>query len=498
VRRLHAASARAWWRGLTGRTVLVTCLVAAVSVLITSIVAVPLALRTARAESRVALADRAQVAANVIEGTGNATALKEQQRALKVARTLRAQGVEAVLIREGVARPDTLPAELVADVAAGQPVSTTITHKGRMTAVEGRSSGEGDGIVLLQPVLSANAWQVVNRLALASLAGLLAGLVAGFVLARRLARPIRAAASAATRLSAGERDVRLPVPTTTEAGDLARALNNLAAALATSEGRQRAFLMSISHELRTPLTTIKGYAEALADGVVGPDGAPRAGATVLAEAEHLDRLVSDLLVLARLEADDFPLEVTEVDLASLVTTAAEVWGGRCAAVGVVLRTELADLPVIAVTDPGRVRQVIDGLLENALRVVPPGAPAVLAVRPGGAFGTPDEPTLSLPVAGARSPFVPTYGRSTASWSGPVRPHAVLEVRDGGPGFTDDDLAVAFERGALYERYRGVRKVGSGLGLALAARLVARLGGQIEADHAPEGGACFTVRLPSAR
>jgi two-component system sensor histidine kinase BaeS len=78
------------------------------------------------------------------------------------------------------------------------------------------------------------------------------------------------------------------------------------------------------------------------------------------------------------------------------------------------------------------------------------------------------------------------------------PHVVLEVRDGGPGFTDDDLAVAFERGALYERYRGVRKVGSGLGLALAARLVARLGGQIEADHAAEGGARFTVRLPSAR
>jgi two-component system sensor histidine kinase BaeS len=72
---------------------------------------------------------------------------------------------------------------------------------------------------------------------------------------------------------------------------------------------------------------------------------------------------------------------------------------------------------------------------------------------------------------------------------------VIEVRDGGPGFTDADLAVAFQRGALYERYRGVRKVGSGLGLALAAGLVRRLGGAIEASHAPEGGARFTVRLP---
>lgn len=72
---------------------------------------------------------------------------------------------------------------------------------------------------------------------------------------------------------------------------------------------------------------------------------------------------------------------------------------------------------------------------------------------------------------------------------------VIEVRDGGPGLTDDDLAVVFERGALHQRYRGVRKVGSGLGLALAAGLVRRLGGEISAGHAAEGGAAFVVSLP---
>ena len=107
--------------------------------------------------------------------------------------------------------------------------------------------------------------------------------------------------------------------------------------------------------------------------------------------------------------------------------------------------------------------MLDGLLENALRVVPAGAPVVLAVRPAGAD--------------------PAHG-------------GAVEVRDGGPGFTDDDLAVAFERGALHQRYRGVRKVGSGLGLALAARLVRRLGGEIDAGHAPEGGA--RVHRPAAR
>lgn len=133
----------------------------------------------------------------------------------------------------------------------------------------------------------------------------------------------------------------------------------------------------------------------------------------------------------------------------------------CAALGVPFRLETPGVPVPAYTDPGRIRQVVDGLLENALRVVPPGAPVVLAVRPAGPAGG-----------------------------------GVLEVRDGGPGFTDDDLRVAFERGALHERYRGVRKVGSGLGLALAAGLVRRLGGDIAAGHAPEGGAAFTVRVPA--
>ena len=106
------------------------------------------------------------------------------------------------------------------------------------------------------------------------------------------------------------------------------------------------------------------------------------------------------------------------------------------------------------TDPGRLRQVIDGLCENALRVLPPEAPLILAVR----------------------------GRT-------------VEIRDGGPGFTDEDLTVAFQRGALQQRYRHERRTGSGLGLALAARLVDRLGGTIEAAHAPEGGAMFRITLP---
>jgi two-component system OmpR family sensor kinase len=448
---------------LTARAVGVTCLVAFTSVMITAAVALPLALRSASDESRLVLADKATVAAKAIEGRKTALAVqREEARARRVAQTLREQGIEAVLIIDGQPDQAGLPPAVVAQVAEGQAVSQRIRYKGTMMLVEGRPSGDADGIVLLQRTTAVTLRTVLNRLWLALGAGLVAGLLAGVLLARRLGRPLRDVATAARRLSAGDRAARAPTNAPAEVADVSVALNDLAAALTTSENRQRLFLMSVSHELRTPLTTIKGYAEALADGVVGPDGARRAGQTMLAESERLDRLVEDLLALARLEADDFPVEVMSVELVSLVASAAESWAGRCAAVGVVLRTEIPDRQLSVRTDPGRVRQVIDGLLENALRVVPPGGPIVLAARPGN----------------------------------PGAPYAVVEVRDGGPGFTDEDLAVAFERGALYERYRGVRKVGSGMGLALAARLVTRLGGSIQAGHADEGGARMTVRLPA--
>jgi two-component system sensor histidine kinase BaeS len=443
-------------RTITGRAVLVGCAVALISVLVTALVAVPVALQAGQRQAREALAAEANLAAAGLRGRVDRAVSTPQGE--RIVAQLSRQDTTVYLIRAGQPDRAGLPDDVVRKVAAGQRVSRRARVDGRLALLEARPLAGTDGLVLTRPLGTGTAWLVVRSLWLPLLAGLGGGVLAGTLMARRLSRPIRNAAVAAVRLRAGDREVRVPAEPPAEVEDLAHALNGLAAALAASEGRQREFLLSVSHELRTPLTTIKGYAEALADGVVGPDGAQRAGQTMLAEAGHLDRLVTDLLTLARLEAADFPVELTSVDLTELVRAAAEAWGSRYAGDGVILRTELPPAPVVAYTDPGRVRQVVDGLLENALRVVSPGAPVVLAVT--------------------RTDF------------------AVVEVRDGGPGFTDQDLAVAFERGALYQRYRGVRKVGSGLGLALAGRLVRRLGGQIEAGHAPEGGARFTVRLPA--
>jgi signal transduction histidine kinase len=215
----------------------------------------------------------------------------------------------------------------------------------------------------------------------------------------------------------------------------------------------------VSHELRTPLTAVRGFAESLADGVVtGPD-ATDAGRVIVREADRLDRLVGDLMELARLEADDFRLDLAPVDLAALVADAAAVWSARCADADV--RFALQARPTRPVrADPRRLRQVVDGLAENALRVAPPGAPLVFA----------------------------TDGDATGPW---------LQVRDGGPGLAAEDYPVVFERGALHDRYRGRRPVGTGgVGLALVHGLVTRMGGTIRAEPASEGGACFTISFPT--
>jgi two-component system sensor histidine kinase BaeS len=443
---------RSFFASLTGRVVLVTVATAVVSVIITALAAVPVAVRQVNVQSRTELVEKSALAVELL--TDEKQPAREQ-----IVKSLRQDHIEIYLIRRGRVDHAGLPPQIVRQVAGGTLVDTRSPVAGRPSFIVGRPlTGLNSGVVLTRGIATGTAAEVLGSVWVALLAGLFGGILAGALLARFIARPIKLAAGAAGRLSAGDRSVRISRRGSTESAELADAFNQLAAALQTSEGRERDFLLSVSHELRTPLATIRGYAEALADGVVGADGSEKAGATMLAEADRLDRLISDLLVLSRLEAADLPLDVVGVDLVELIGAAGEAWAARCGPDGPVLRVQVPDHPVLVETDPGRIRQVIDGLCENSLRVVPAGAPLVLAARAGEHAG-------------------------------------IVEVRDGGPGFTDDDLRVAFERGALNQRYRGIRKVGSGLGLALAARLVARLGGRISAGHAPEGGAMFTVELP---
>ena len=445
---------------LAQRISLLTVGVAVITAVLAGVLATSL---VDRANSRTArttlsrLADAAQATAD----TGvNATV--SQARARRVLAAVKVQSASitgdgtvhtaSTLIRDGVTAAD------VGQVLAGRSLSVTRHVDGSRVLIEARGTPAG-GIVLAQRRADATAAgdTAVRRILLALLIAVVIAIVLGLAVAIRISRPLHRTAQAARALAAGHRDVAVAPEGPSEVAEVGAAVNTLAGALSHSEARQREFLLSVSHDLRTPLTAITGYAESLADGVIPPEQAADVGAILLTESRRLTRLVADLLDLARLDAQEFRIDPTLVDLVALCRAAAEVWSARCAAAGVDFALQLSVQSAPARTDPTRVRQVLDGLLENALRVTPAGRPIVLAVR--------------------------------------VDDAVEVEVRDGGPGLAEADLAVAFQRSVLYERYRGVRQVGTGLGLAIVAGLVGRLGGTVEAGHAPEGGARFTVRLP---
>jgi two-component system, OmpR family, sensor kinase len=478
---------------LASRIALVTIAVAAIAVLISGLVSLNLVRSAGTSDARRALAGLADNVAGVLGGAsvddngqpGQVSPRPGRRGGNNVVRDsfvaqalLRGTNIRYATVTSGgtiaAGRPadalarDALTVAEAAQVAGGRRVSAVRQIGGRTVFVEARPIPNG-GLILAQArdQSAPFARTALSRILISLACGLAVAVVAAVVLARLLARPLKRAAAGAHALATGARDVRVEPDGPAEVAEVADSLNVLAATLRRSEGRQREFLLSVSHELRTPLTAIAGFAESLADEVTtGAQVAP-VGSTMLAEARRLERLVSDLLDLARLGADDFRIEARPVDVSDLVAAAAEVWRARCEAVGVSFAAELPEGPLWTVTDATRVRQVIDGLAENALRVTPAGAPIVLGLG--------------------------TQGGAQAGTN--ARPYVLLQVRDGGPGLTPEDCAVAFERSVLYERYRGVRRVGTGLGLALVHGLVTRLGGAAAADRAPEGGARFSVWLP---
>ena len=160
------------------------------------------------------------------------------------------------------------------------------------------------GVIVLSQEASAGLGPAARYFVVAALASTIVAVLAAFLVGRRVTRPIKAASAATTRIADGELDTRLPEHSgrSDELAELSRNVNGMAEALERSRALEQQFLLSVSHDLRTPLTSIRGYAEAISDGA----GDPRRAASVIAsESRRLERLVSDLLDLAKMQASSF-------------------------------------------------------------------------------------------------------------------------------------------------------------------------------------------------
>jgi signal transduction histidine kinase len=230
-------------------------------------------------------------------------------------------------------------------------------------------------------------------------------------------------------------------------------------AVSASNEKSR-FLARASHELRTPLAAIQGYAELLLEErerFGAPPNLQRDLGRIVEASRHLTGLVDELLDIAKIETGRLEVQLAAIDLRSLVEDVAAMMQPAASTAGTRLRVECEpDLPMVR-TDPRRARQVLLNLLSNAIKFTGEGDVHVVA-------GRSDE--------------------APAEW-------AEIEVRDTGPGMTQDEQQLAFE-----EFWRGrTDKPGVGLGLAIARRLCRELGGSITVNTAPGAGAVFVVRLP---
>lgn len=449
---------------ITAQTVLLASTVAAIAVLVAGVASAPFVRSAAETEARGALASLADLTAiyvdrRELQGPGD----RGLPRPLE--RILRDEQITGFVINAQTPLPPYAASVDVDALLGGASISVRgSTEEGVSLLIEGRPV-LGGAVLLVQPVAVAGETSAVFllRIAAALAFGLVIAVVIAYFAARRLSRPLRAAQEVAHSMAEGERDRTLNPQGPAEVAEIAEALNALNAALLASEGRQREFLLSVSHELRTPLTAVKGYGEALADEVLAPADIPEVGVVVAHEAERLHRLVTDLLDLARLGAVDFRFALDSVDASEILAEAARVWRDRCAREDVHFELSGADQPALVQADAMRLRQIVDNLAENALRVSPAGSTIAFAIH--------------------RDRGVAGDG------------YIAIEVRDGGPGLSPADVAVAFEPGALHERYRGVRPVGTGLGLALVARLAAGMAGSATVTSVPGHGSSFWVRIP---
>jgi len=281
-------------------------------------------------------------------------------------------------------------------------------------------------------------------------------LVMTFFLSRKILAPVKTLTSAARRLGRGDLSQRVQLKDKGEMGELSKAFNSMAGDLERTEQLRQNMVADAAHELRTPLSNIRGYLEAIRDGIKKPDADTIR--SIDEEATLLSRLVDDLQALSLAEAGELKLDRQAEDITKLIKQAVAAKQTQAIVKGVSISTEMSKKLHSVNVDSHRIGQVLHNLLENAIAHT------------------------------AKSGSIVVIAQKKDNW-------VKVSVTDTGEGIPAEDLPSIFERFYRVDKSRARATGGSGLGLTIAKRLVEAHGGKIEAQSEPGKGSCFSFTLP---
>jgi len=304
--------------------------------------------------------------------------------------------------------------------------------------------------------------RILYNLAGAALVAVVLALLSGTLLSRRIALPVEDIAHAVTAVSVGNLEQFVPTESgICELNELGQAFNAMTDSLRQADKLKNSFVADVTHELRTPLTVIKGTIETLEDGALDDlEGRDQLLTSMHRETDRLIRLVNDLLVLTQADAGMLKVHIQPLDLGKLALTRCEHLAGLASRRQVQLDVkvdEAAGMPFV-LGDADRLAQVLDNLLDNAIRYSPEGATVTVEVRQKGE-------------------------------------ECQCVVQDCGPGIPEKHLPLIFERFYRVDASRNRQTGGAGLGLAIASALILAQDGHISAESTQGSGTILRFSLP---
>ena len=328
------------------------------------------------------------------------------------------------------------------------------------------SSVNGDDVMVIiylhtpVPKVKQARNEVLSYFQLSGAAAAFVAVILIYIFSRRVSRPLKQMKKAAARISNGDFEKRLDIKSRDEIGDLAGAFNNMATALQNTEEMRREFIANVSHELRTPMTSIRGFVEGILDGTIPPERQNHYLTIVRDETNRLNRLVNDLLDLAKMESGELKLNIITIDINKLVRRCVVKLETMFIEKNLTVNADFEEENMLVRADSDAIERVLYNLLHNAIKFTQSGGKISIMTRK-------------------------------------QRDKVEVTVKDNGIGIEKEELDMIWDRFYKSDKSRSRDKTGTGLGLAIARNIINEHGQNIWAESKAGEGTSFTFTLERA-